>query len=93
MRLHLYNVILEPVVTEKVTHQIEKGKYSFRVHPDANKRSVKEAVEKIFNVHVTKINTHVVPGKWKRVRFRPGLTAEWKKATVTLKQGEKIGFV
>ena len=56
-------------------------------------RTMKEAVEKIFNVHVTKINTQIVPGKWKRVRFRPGLTAERKKAIVTLKEGEKIEFV
>jgi len=54
---------------------------------------VKEAVEKIFNVHVTKVNTRLVPGRWKRVRFRPGLTAAWKKATVTLKEGEKIELV
>ena len=93
MRLHLYDVIVEPVVTEKSTLKRGTGKYSFRVHPSASKQSVREAVEKIFNVHVTKINTSVVPGKWKRVRFHPGLTAEWKKATVTLKEGEKIEFV
>lgn len=93
MRLHLYNVILEPLVTEKVSGQQAEGKYAFRVHPHANKKSVREAVEKIFNVHVTGVNTSVVPGKWKRVRFRPGLTAEWKKATVTLREGEKIEFV
>ena len=92
MRLHLYDVILEPVITEKSTAQKEEQKYSFRVHPDSNKYSVREAVEKIFNVHVTRVNTRVVPGKWKRVRVRPGLTAEWKKATVTLKEGEKIEF-
>ena len=93
MRLHLYDVLSEPVVTEKSTGQKEQGKYSFRVHSSANKKSVKEAVEKIFNVHVTKVNTRLMPGRWKRVRFRPGLTAEWKKATVTLKKGEKIEFV
>lgn len=94
MRLHLYDVILEPLITEKSTGQNEKeGKYTFRVHPEANKNSVKEAVEKIFNVHVTKVNTNVIPGRWKRVRFRPGMTAEWKKATVTLKEGEKIELI
>ena len=92
MRLHLYDVLLEPMVTEKSTAKREAGKYAFRVHSKANKHSIREAVEKIFNVHVTGINTSVVPAKWKRVRFRPGLTAEWKKATVTLKQGEKIEF-
>jgi len=92
MRLHLYDVILEPVVTEKCTAEKEEGKYTFRVHKGTNKQSVREAVEKIFNVHVTKVTTRLVPGRWKRVRVRPGLTAEWKKATVTLKEGEKIEF-
>ncbi len=93
MRLHLYDVIQEPLITEKSTAQREENRYSFRVHPKANKKEVKEAVEKVFNVHVTKVNTSVTPGKWKRVRFQPGLTAEWKKATVTLREGEKIEFV
>lgn len=93
MRLHLYDVIVEPLVTEKSTGQKEEGKYTFRVHPQANKNSVREAVERIFNVHVTKVNTRIVPARWKRVRLRPGLTSEWKKATVTLKEGEKIEFV
>ena len=93
MKLHLYDVLLEPVITEKSTGEKEQGRYTFRIHSEANKKSVKAAVEKIFNVHVTKVNTQVVPGKWKRVRFRPGLTAERKKAIVTLKEGEKIEFV
>lgn len=93
MKLHLYDVIQEPLVTEKSTGQNARGKYSFRVHKSANKKSVKEAVEKIFNVHVTKVNTNIVPGKWKRVRLQPGRTAEWKKATVQLKEGEKIELV
>ena len=93
MKLHLYDVILEPLITEKSTGQKEGHKYSFRVHSSANKKEVRSAVEKIFNVHVTKVNTHVVPGRWKRVRFQPGMTAEWKKATVTVKEGEKIEFV
>ena len=93
MRLHLYDVIMEPVITEKNTAQKDQGKYTFRVRPEANKKSVRESVEKIYNVHVTKVSTRRVPGKWKRVRARPGLTAEWKKATVTLREGEKIEFV
>lgn len=93
MRLHLYDVISEPLITEKSTGQQKEHKYSFRVHPKSNKYSVKEAVEKIFNVHVTQVNTRLMPGKWKRVRYRPGQTADWKKATVTLKEGEKIEFI
>lgn len=93
MRIHLYDVILDPRITEKSTAQNEQAKYTFRVHPCANKKSVKEAVEKIFNVHVSRVNTSIAPSKWKRVRFRPGLTAEWKKATVTLREGEKIELI
>ena len=93
MKLHLYDVILGPLITEKATAQKEQGKYTFRVHTGANKKSVKESVEKIFNVHVRKITTRLAPGKWKRVRFRPGMTAVWKKATVTLKEGEKIELI
>ena len=92
MRLHLYDVLLEPLITEKTTAKRAEGKYSFRVHTKATKNSIREAVEKIFNVHVTKINTEIMGGKWKRVRFRPGLTADSKRATVTLKEGEKIEF-
>ncbi|MBI3306717.1 MAG: 50S ribosomal protein L23 [Candidatus Omnitrophica bacterium] len=91
MRLNLYDVILEPVITEKIAKISEKmGKYAFYVHPDANKKEVKSAVEKNFNVHVTRVNMMNVSGKWRRVRFQPGLTRDMKKAIVTLKKGEKI---
>ena len=91
MKLHLYDVIQEPVITEKITRETEKlRKYAFRVHPVANKHQIKSAVEKVFNVHVTRVNVMRCMGKWKRVRFQPGKTAEWKKAIVTLKEGEKI---
>ncbi len=91
MRLHLYEIIQEPLITEKVTKESEKlGKYAFRVHPKANKKEIKSAVEKTFNVHVTGVNTLNNYGKWRRVRFQPGMTPDWKKAIVTLKKGEKI---
>ncbi len=91
MKLSLYNVIQEPVITEKITRETEKSrKYAFKVHPDANKKEIKSAVEKIFNVHVTKINTINNSGKWRRVRYQPGRTADWKKAIVTVRAGEKI---
>lgn len=93
MKLHMYDVLLEPVVTEKATRESESfGKYSFRVHKAANKKQIKSAVEKFYNVHVTKINTVNYDGKQRRLRFQPGFTASWKKATVTLKKGEKIEF-
>ncbi len=91
MKLTHYDVIQEPLITEKIAKESEKlGKYAFRVHPKANKKEIKAAVEKVFIVHVLRVNTSNVSGKWRRVRYQPGQTADWKKAVVTLKKGEKI---
>ncbi len=91
MKLNLFDIVQEPLITEKISKQTEKlFKYAFRVHPKANKKEVKSAIEKIFNVHVVRVNTLNVSGKWRRVRTQPGKTANWKKAVVTLKAGEKI---
>ena len=93
MKLHVYDVIQEPWITEKVIRESEKlRKYAFRVHPQANKKQIKSAVERTFNVHVMRVNTMCYSGKWRRVRHQPGMTADWKKAIVTLKQGEKIDW-
>ena len=88
--MKLYEVIQEPLITEKGTKQEKAHKYFFRVRRDAKKHEIREAVERIFNVKVTKVNTMLVGGKWKRVRFQPGQTSDWKKAVVTLKEGQKI---
>ena len=91
MKLNLHDIVQEPLITEKVSRESEKlSKYAFRVHPAANKKAIKSAIEKIFNVHVLRVNTMIHAGKWRRVRYQPGKTADWKKAIVTLKQGEKI---
>lgn len=91
MQLNVYDVVIEPLITEKLSKASEDaGQYGFRVHPKANKKEVKAAVEKIFNVHVISVNTMNVSGKWRRVRHVPGQTVAWKKAIVTLKKGEKI---
>ena len=91
MKLSVYEIIQEPLITEKIARESEKlGKYAFRVHPDANKKQIKAAVEKIFNVHVVRVNSLNNSGKWRRVRYQPGQTSDWKKAIVTLKSGEKI---
>ncbi len=91
MKIHIYDVIREPLITEKAAKDADAlGKYAFKVRTDANKKAIKAAVEKIFNVHVVKVNTSCQAGKWRRVRSQPGKTAQWKKAIVTLKQGEKI---
>jgi len=91
MKLHVFDVIIEPVITEKIAALEEsQRKYAFKVHCDANKKQIKSSIEKMFNVHVTDVNTMNKQGKWRRVRFQPGRTAAWKKAIVTLKAGEKI---
>ena len=91
MKLHIYDVILEPVITEKAALAEEKqSKFAFKVHVQATKPQIKACVEKLFNVHVTSVNTLNRKGKWRRVRVQAGKTAAWKKAIVTLKAGEKI---
>ena len=91
MKLHVFDVIQKPTITEKFTQAQEaEGKYSFEVHPDANKKQIKAAVEKVFNVHVVRVNTMVHKGKWRRVRREVGKTATSKRAIVTLKKGEKL---
>ena len=88
--MNIYDIIREPLITEKGTKEEKTGKYFFRVRKDANKHEIRDAVERIFNVKVEKVNTMMMGGKWKRVRFQPGKTADWKKAVVTLKEGQKI---
>lgn len=91
MKLNIYDIVIEPLITEKLSRATEEaGQYGFRVHPKANKKEVKAAVEKIFDVHVESVNTMNVSGKWRRVRYVPGQTVDWKKAIVTLRKGEKI---
>ena len=88
--MNVYDIIREPLVTEKGTKQEKNGKYFFRVQRSANKHEIQNAVETIFNVKVAKVNTLITGGKWKRVRYQPGKTSDWKKAVVTLKEGHKI---
>jgi large subunit ribosomal protein L23 len=90
--LHPYAVLLRPLITEKGTLLAESGKYAFQVAPNANKLQIKEAVETAFDVHVLKVNVMVMPGKERRVGRSKGMTSEWKKAIVTLAEGESIEF-
>ena len=85
-----YNVIIRPIVSERSYDDMGRGKYTFEVARQANKQEIKAAVEKIFSVHVEKTNTLWVKPKTKRVRYVPGKTRTWKKAGVTLKQGDTI---
>ena len=89
-----YDIIKKPILTEKGTQLTEKGnKYLFVTDSAANKFEIKDAVEKIFNVNVTKVNTVNVAGKVKNMRGVKGRSADYKKAIVTLKQGEKIDLL
>jgi large subunit ribosomal protein L23 len=83
-------IILEPVVTEKSNHFKEVKKYVFRVDARANKFLVMQAVREIFNVHCTSCRIINVKAKPKRVRYKRGYTATWKKAIVTLPASETI---
>ncbi|MDD5005538.1 MAG: 50S ribosomal protein L23 [Candidatus Omnitrophica bacterium] len=87
----MYKDIINTLIhTEKSTVQEEKGKFLFWVKKAATKPQIKKAVEDIYKVSVTKVNTCIVPAKAKRVRQQLGYTSDWKKAVVTLKEGQKI---
>lgn len=85
-------IIIEPLLTEKTNRMREDHTYSFRVDPRANKLQIKAAVETLFGVHPTECRVVNVKPKPKRVRYRKGFTASWKKAIVTLPPGESIGI-
>ncbi len=86
----IYDVIVEPLVTEKSNISVSQDKYTFKVNPDSNKISVKTAVEKIYGVKVASVNISNVKGKKVRYGKYAGRKSDWKKAVVTLKKGEKI---
>ncbi|MBI4236656.1 MAG: 50S ribosomal protein L23 [Chloroflexi bacterium] len=88
--MHPLEVLRRPLVTEKYTAAQEMGKYAFEVAGGANKRQIKEAVELAFHVHVRAVNVSWVPGKAKRLGRRVYQTSRWKKALVSLQQGDRI---
>lgn len=89
--LHLYDVIVRPVVTEKANINAESKQYTFEVARKANKIQIKEAVEIIFDVDVLSVNTMVMPAKRARRGRRVYLrTHEWKKAVVTVAPNQEI---
>jgi len=91
MSLHPNEVLLAPVVSEKSYAQIEENNtYSFRIHPDAHKTQVRQAVEELFNVKVLRVNIAMVQAKPKRRGFHKGAKPGWKKALVQLKAGDSI---
>ena len=83
-------VIIRPVITEHSYDMMEKNTYTFEVAKTSNKVEIRQAIEAIFNVSVVKVNTLNVKPKPKRVRYQVGQTRTWKKAMVTLKEGDTI---
>jgi len=85
-----YDVILGPVITEKATRMSEHNQVAFRVAIGASKPQIRGAVEALFGVTVTKVNTLRVKGKRKVFRGRRGRRPDWKKAMITLAEGQSI---
>src|SRR5262245_23601237 len=85
-----YGIILSPVITEKATIASERNQVMFKVAKHATKPQIKEAVEKLFDVKVKSVNTHVRRGKIKAVRGTVGQQSEVKRAIVTLEEGDRI---
>lgn len=94
--MDIYQVVRRPLVTEKGTHQSQQsyeatggkrargGAYTFEVHPLASKPMIRQAIEKIYNVKVLDVRTANRKGKTRRVRYKMGKTADWKRAVVVL---------
>jgi large subunit ribosomal protein L23 len=83
-------VIIRPVVSEKSYVLATAGKYTFRVHSDAHKIQIKQAIEQLFDVDVLEVRTASVPSKPKRRGFTSGRTRSWKKAVVQVGAGQTI---
>jgi large subunit ribosomal protein L23 len=90
MSLHPGQVLISPVVSEKSYGQIVQNRYTFKVHPDAHRTQVRQAVEELFDVSVVKVNMVKVQPKPKRRGLTRGTKPGWKKAIVQLKPGDSI---
>lgn len=91
MKVETHAVLVQPLLTEKITALREKtNTVGFIVHPNANRVQIKQAVEALLKVKVEKVNVLNVRGKVKRLGRFSGRRSDWKKAFVTLKKGEKL---
>jgi large subunit ribosomal protein L23 len=89
-KLHLYDKILSPLVTEKTTNMSEQNKIVFKVPSSANKKNLKTNIEKIFKVNITKINIINKQSRTKLARGKKVKVSGFKKAVITLKKGQSI---
>jgi large subunit ribosomal protein L23 len=93
MMKEAYKIIRRPLITEKSTRQKEENRqYAFEVDRAANKVEIQSAVERLFRVKVLQVRTSKVLGKVKRLGKRYGRRPDWKKAIITLKEGDRIDF-
>jgi len=90
MSLHPAEVLIRPVISEKSYELITQNRYTFKVHQDAHKTQVRQAVEEMFDVTVVRVNMIKVQAKPKRRGLIKGVRPGWKKAVVQLKQGDSI---
>jgi large subunit ribosomal protein L23 len=90
MSLHPGQVLIAPVVSEKSYHQITENRYTFKVHKDAHKTQIRQAVEELFDVKVVGVNVVKMQAKPKRRGLIKGTRPGWKKAIVELKAGDRI---
>ena len=88
--MNAHDIIIRPIVSEKSFELMEQGRYTFEVAKDARKEQIAAAVSEVFGVTVTSVNTMNVSGKPRRLRYNKGLSRSWKKAIVTLKDGDAI---
>ena len=89
----VYEVIKRPIISEKSTALAEVGnRFAFEVAPACNKQEIRDAIQRLFNVNVREVRTMIMHGKVKRVGKFESKRANWKKAIVTLKEGQKIDF-
>ena len=84
------DILLKPVISEKSYRLADDGKYTFIVAPDANKTQIRQAVETVFTVRVTGVNTSNRPGKRRRTRYGWGKRPDTKRAIVSLAEGDRI---
>ena len=92
-RAAAYDTILRPIITEKATQASENGQVTFAVPLKATKPEIKAAVEMLFDVNVTAVNTILLKGKSKMFKGRPGRRSDMKKAMVTLAEGQNIDLM
>ena len=90
--MDMHDLLLKPVITEKATLMMSDGKYTFKVPLHANKIEIRKAVEKVFDVKVKSVTTLRMMGKFKRMGKYIGKRPDYKKAIVTLQEGETIEF-